>query len=52
MAALVAEIAMLVAGGCYLIAAFAFLWDGKPWTAVTIFMYSLCCVTIWMAGSN
>lgn len=50
--ATVAVTAMLAAGVCYVVAAVAFLADGKPWTAATIFMYALCCVTIWMAGAH
>ena len=47
---MIAQIAMLAAGACYLVAGGAYVFEGKYWSAATVAMYAGCCVTFFMAG--
>lgn len=47
---MVTRIAMFAASGCYLIATFAYLFEGKPWMAATMFCFLTSNLCMFMAG--
>lgn len=43
---------LFCAGICYVLGGTAAVYEGKPWLGVTLALYAVTCVTIFLAGRS
>lgn len=48
----VAHIAMFGAAACYIVAATAYFIAGMTWMFLTMMLYAISVLTVWMAGTK